>query len=217
MKSKVYSKVLLIGMVISSGTAMAGKSMESDRIVSIISLAHKAPIVLAQVATSATGGTPQPDYILNDCQETASTSDPSSAVRAVDPAYMLKNYLYSSTNGKIIADLATIKTTLLQGTVHGKITSVIDNTGRSWYHYDPPSNYVGNDKAVFLAQFEGKAYKIVLELHVFEGPATPGDFGQSTCTTPKLIKVNQPSSGFNSYNINSITVNFANLARTKAN
>lgn len=170
-------------------------------------------IVLAQAsAPAAAGAIPLQDFILNECQETVSAGDPSSAVRTVDPAYMLKNY-YGSFGYNV--DLSSIRVTLLQASSHGKITSVIDNTGRPWYAYDAEPNYVGNDKAVFIAEFEGKRYKIVLQLHVFEGPATPGDFGASTCPDPRLIKVTKPvkpSSGSSSYELNSITVTFAALS-----
>jgi hypothetical protein len=131
----------------------------------------------------------QPDYILQTCGETESTGDPRSAMRAVDPAYMLKNYLYLSSNGKIIADLASIRTTLLQGTQHGNLLSSLSNTGRTTFHYDATPDYLGNDKAIFMAEFEGKVYKIALELHVFNYTA-PGNFGDSTCPAPTLVKVN---------------------------
>ncbi|MEO7622036.1 MAG: matrixin family metalloprotease, partial [Gallionella sp.] len=177
------------------------------------------PILLVQAATPGAGATPQPDYLLKDCQETTSVGDPTSAFRAVDPAYMLKNYLeWHDKSGTLVIDLSSIKTTLLQGTTHGKITSVIDNIGRSWYGYDPIPNYVGNDQAVFMAEFEGKRYKIALELHVFAG-SVPGDFGDShsTCPPPKLIKVNgKPVSGSSAYDsgysLNSLSVTFADLA-----
>jgi len=127
------------------------------------------------------------DFILKDCQETDSIGDPRSAMRAVDPAYLLKNYF----EGGYDVDLAAVKTTLLKNATHGKITPVVDNTGRTWYRYDAEPNYVGNDQAVFMAEFHGKLYKIVVDLHVFMG-VTPGDQAPyvSTCPPAKLIKVN---------------------------
>ena len=170
--------------------------------------AQETPIVLAQA--SAPVVTPQPDYILNKCKETESTGDPSSAMRTVDPAYMLKNFLYTYSKGKQIADLVAIKTTLLQDTSHGKITSVVDNTGRSWYAYDPTPNYVGNDKAVFQAEFEGKVYKIVLELRVF---LMVNEY-EPTCPPPKLIKVKKPSTGSSGYDLfkNGVSKNGVSLS-----
>jgi hypothetical protein len=149
--------------------------------------AQQTPIVLAQAVTQGAGSTLQPDYILNDCKETQSAGDPRSAMRAVDPAFMLKNYLeWHDKTGKLEVDLVAIKTTLLEGTTHGKISSVVDNTGRPWYRYDAVPEYVGKDRAVFMAEFEGKRYKIVIELHVF---ITTDGSGES-CSPPQLIKVN---------------------------
>lgn len=169
--------------------------------------AEETPIVLVRAA--APGSTPQHDYLLKLCQETESTGNPKSAMRAVDPAYMLKNFLYSSSSGKIIADLASIKTTLLEGTKHGKIFAEVDNEGLVSYHYDPEPNYVGNDRAVFIAEFEGKRYKIVLKLHVF----IVVDEHDTTCPDPQLIKVTQPKPipGSSSYESGATTLTFADL------
>ena len=125
--------------------------------------AQETPIVLVQAATPNAGTNPQPDYILQACGETESTGDPSSAMHAVDPAGMISNYMQGIYNRPV--ELSSIKNvTLLQDTRHGKITSVIDNTGRPWYRYDPEPGYLGNDRAVFLAEFEGKVYKIVVDM-----------------------------------------------------
>ena len=140
------------------------------------------------------GATPQPDYILKLCKETESAGDPRSAMRAVDPAGMFAIYLQNHDNRTVDAEmLAAIKTTLLEGTKHGNIFAAVDNTGRTSYHYDPIPEYVGNDRAVFMAEFEGKRYKIVLDLRVF----TVVDENNPTCPSPQLIKVNgKPVSGW---------------------
>jgi len=178
--------------------------------------AQETPIVLAQAATPAAGATPQPAYILQTCGETVSTGDPSSAMRTVDPAGMLRVFLQAK-EGRRIEPSAVRNIAILQDTTHGKISSVIDNTGRPWYAYDAEPNYIGNDRAIFLAEFEGKVYRIVVELHVFRG-GVPGDFGASTCPAPQLIKVTPPAkpssgaSGFGSgYDLSSISVTFADL------
>ncbi|MFA5915568.1 MAG: hypothetical protein WC830_18645 [Burkholderiales bacterium] len=169
---------------------------------------QEAPIVLAQAAAPASGGTSQPDYILKTCAETISTGDPRSAWRGVDPAYMLANYLNS--DKQVVFDLASIKNiTLLQGTTHGKIFAVVDNTGLTSYHYDPTPNYEGDDRAVFLAEFEGKVYKIVIDLHVFELVV---DESASSCPDPKLISVKKPASGSSDVGLDGVTVGFSDMS-----
>ena len=176
--------------------------------------AQQTPIVLAQAATP--GATPQPDYILKACKETETTGDPRSAMRAVDPAFMLKNYLdWHNNTGNQLVDLTDIKITLLEGTTHGELDSGTTNYGRTAYGYDPEPDYVGKDRAVFMAEFEGKRYKIVLELRVF----TVVDENNPTCPEPKLIKVKNPSTGSSGYDLNSpatslrtgISVTFVNF------
>ena len=177
--------------------------------------AQETPIVLAQAVAPATGTTPQPDYILNACKETESTGDASSAMRAVDPASWLATFLGNRDNRIIdMATRATIKPTLLQGTQHGNLLSSVSNTGRTTFHYDPTPDYIGNDRAVFLAEFEGKVYKIVLELKV----KLIVNENNPTCFEPTLIKVTKPkpSSGATGsgtgYDLASVSVTFADLA-----
>jgi hypothetical protein len=148
------------------------------------------------------------DYILKTCKETETGGDPRSAMRAVDPAGMFAIYLQNNNNRTVDdAMLSAIKITLLEDTKHGEVTSVVDNTGRYWYRYDPEPDYVGKDRAVFMAEFEGKRYKIVLELRVF----TIVDENNPTCPEPKLIKVKKPSTGSSSHDLNSVTATFADL------
>jgi hypothetical protein len=144
-------------------------------------------IVLAQVP--AAGTTPTVNYVLNDCQHTQSTGDPTSAVRAVDPAYGLKNYIQWTE--KRYVDLAAIKVSLLEPTTVGKLVEGLTNYGRVVYRYAPPEGYVGSDRAVFLAEFEGKRYKIVLDLRVFEEFTEISD---PVCPDATLIEVKKPKS-----------------------
>jgi hypothetical protein len=170
--------------------------------------------VLAQAAAPGAGAIPQPDYILKECQETESTGD-LLTFNTVNPAFMLKNYLeWHDKAGTLVVELAAVKTTLLQGTAHGEITTEVDNIGRSWYSYEPTPNYVGKDQAAFMAEYEGKRYKIVVNLvvslQVNENPLVEGQ--TPVCPQPTLIKVNgKPVSGSSSYDLYTNSVAFADL------
>lgn len=180
---------------------------------------QETPIVLAQAAAPA--GTPQPDYILNYCKETQSTGDPRSAMRAVDPAYMLKNYIQiRDFKENRIVELGDIKNvTLLQGTQHGEIASKTTNYGRTTFRYHPTPDYVGNDQAVFQAEYQGKVYKIVVKLVVSltVGESPLMEWEEPVCPAPTLIKVNgkpvSGSTGYDSgYSFGSLSVTFADGA-----
>ena len=154
--------------------------------------AQDAPIVLAQAATPS--ATPSADFILNGCKETEHTTDPRSAMRGVDPASMLRNYIEN--RGTRLIELSEIKNlTMLQGTQHGKIFSEIDNVGLTSYHYDPAPGYLGDDQAIFMAEFEGKRYKIVVDIKVLDVVVE----NIPVCPPPKLTKVTKPSSGDSGY------------------
>jgi hypothetical protein len=168
------------------------------------------PIVLVQADTAGAGTTPQPDFILKECQETESTGDSRSAMRAVSPASMLIVYFQQHKGAGFIEDAAIKNITLLKGTKHGNIYSSITNYGRTVFHYDSEYEYVGNDRAVFMAEYQGVRYKIVVDLHVFK-TVSENDPSATSCPPPKLIKVNKPASGNSGYDLNSISVTLGGL------
>jgi hypothetical protein len=133
---------------------------------------------------------PQPDFILNECQQTTSMGDPRSAFRAVDPAGMLSVFLQNKYD-RPVAESSIKNITLLEGTVHGNLIAGTSTSDRTPYGYDPVPNYTGNDKAVFMAEYNGKRYKIVVNLVVSptvgESPLMEGQ--EPVCPPPKLIKV----------------------------
>lgn len=155
---------------------------------------------------------PQPDFQLTVCQQTESTGDPRSAYRAVDPAGMLVVYLQDRDHRVIDSKtLAKIRPVLIERTAHGEISSGVTNYGRTTFHYSPVPNYTGNDKAVFITEFEGMRYKIVVSLVVSpvvgESPLMDGE--EPVCPPPKLIKVNGRSvSDSSDYRLNSFAVTF---------
>ena len=165
------------------------------------------PIVLAQAATPGAAA-PQPDYILNICAQTESAGDPMSAMRGVDPAYMLKNYIQNQVHHYIdIAGITNI--TMLEDTTNGQLIANTSGSGRVYFMYEPVPSYVGNDNAVFMAEYGGKQYKIVVELHVF---TWVNEKLPSTCPPPQLIKVNgNPVSGSTGLDTGAITVTVADL------
>jgi hypothetical protein len=134
------------------------------------------PAILAEAAASS--APPRVDYIFEPCIEIEPTpDDPQSAMRGVDPAQGLKNYLGSPGDPVHIQD---VKVKLLQGTQHGKLTvsgfHTVDYSspdaptidGPSVFRYDPNSGYLGDDQAVFLAEYGGKVFKVILTIKVLE-------------------------------------------------
>ncbi|MBI5429000.1 MAG: matrixin family metalloprotease [Nitrosomonadales bacterium] len=165
---------------------------------------HDTPIVLAQAAVPGDGtSTQQPDYLLKTCDEFSSGGG-----GLVDPAGWLAAYL--GKQDQRVINPATINSILLDAPKHGKIISGISNYGRIHYRYDTEPGYLGKDKAIFMAEFEGKRYKIVANLVVTqtidENALVP------VCPPPQLIKVNKkPVSSSSGYDLNSVSVTFGAL------
>lgn len=143
------------------------------------------PAILAEAAASSVP--PRFDYVFERCIEIEPMpDDPKSAMRGVDPAYGLKNYLQSPGRPVRIQD---IKVKVLQGTQHGKLTVSGSHTvdysspeapnidGPSVYRYDPNPGYLGDDQAVFLAEYGGKVFKVILTIKVLESV----DENHTTC------------------------------------
>lgn len=132
------------------------------------------PPLSTKVATPATS---QPDFILQNCKETEQVS---TIFGGISPEYMIKNYIQNRSNRPV--ELTSIKNvTVIKLPTHGKL---IDNG-----LYIPEPNYFGKDKVLFMAEFEGKRYKIILDIHVVT-KVDEGDSPTTTCPPPKLIKVN---------------------------
>lgn len=172
--------------------------------------AQETPIVLAQA--DASGISTQPDYILKTCQEYQEDAEPESALHGVEPAGWLANYIAKKDHRRIdAATQVAIKATLLETTKHGKLEQRTAPNGAIYFMYYSEPGFVGEDKASFMAEFEGKRYKIVVNIKVLKYV----DDNNPVCFEPKLIKVTKPSlgaSGYGSgYELSSVTVTFADL------
>jgi hypothetical protein len=180
---------------------------------------HETPIVLAQAANTSL----QPDYQLIGCDEVPSVGGAVTAMNLVNPAAKLvvtvltKNGRQVSTE-ELMALVASVKLTQLQAVKHGQlIPHSADGTpnGRVVYEYRSEPGYVGKDQAIFMAEFEGKHYKIIANVVVSM------DINENSpqCPPPQLIKVNKPSSGASSsgasYDLTSVPVTFTDLTASQ--
>ena len=171
---------------------------------------QETPIVLVAADTSVAGATPQPDYIFTGCKETPSAGDTTTAMNGVNPAGWLALELSHSSKRDIINNstaLGSIKLTLLEGTSHGELVPHTSESGILYYMYAPIPKYEGDDRAVFMVEFEGKRYRIVVNLIVKKTV----DENTPLCPQPQLIKVNgKPVSG-SGYSFGTLSVAFTDL------
>lgn len=151
---------------------------------------QETPIVLAQAADT----TAPPDYQLIGCNEVPSAGGAVTAMNGVDPAaklvmtVMQQAHRKFSSNEEMSATLASVKLTQLQGVKHGQLIPHSPN-GRVVYEYRSEPGYVGKDQAIFMAEFEGKRYKIIANVVV----SMSVNENSPQCPPPQLIKVTKPS------------------------
>lgn len=209
MKVNIASVVALLGGMLAASGTTANDEVKNP---GLSPVPQEAPIVLVQ-ADAATAP-PAPDSILNVCQETASWPQfAGTAIRGIDPGYALAIAL-DQANIAVVMDLSLIKNiTLLEGTKHGEIVAGTSTSGRTAYRYDPTPDYVGDDRAVFMADFGGKHYKIVVNLKVSLGL----DYNSPLCPENpfEFIKPTKPSSGASGidagFSLGTVSVTFADL------
>jgi hypothetical protein len=185
--------------------------MEMEEIMFTIDVPYvpveEAPIVLAQA--TAQNQQPQPDYILRSCTETMHEDEPS-AISIVSPGGVVADYIMGLRKKGL--NLSDFKPTLLIGPQHGTLKEIVLQHGtlkeivvhdKTWfvpshddylsYVYDPNPGFLGKDSATFMVEFEGKYYKVEIEIQVqtnIDGKENPD------CNFyPKVIKVRKPSSG----------------------
>jgi len=136
------------------------------------------------------------NYLFKDCQEFEDTIAEGSAEHVLIPALSLTNYFEQASNYKREFDYRNIKTSILQEPKHGELIENINSKGSINYTYYPEPGYLGKDSAVFVAEFNGKRYKITTELRVVRPHA-----GESNCPPNRLIKVGQFTPTPNDYKV----------------
>ncbi len=134
-------------------------------------------------AENNSGQAPLIHFLFKACTEVEHVT---TAFSGVDPALGLASYL--ERKGRSTIDLSAIKITLLQGPSHGELTPGTSDYAKSSYTYDPEPDYIGKDRSVFMAEFERKRYKIVVDIVVVE---QVNENEPSVCPAPQLIKVNE--------------------------
>ncbi len=147
--------------------------------------------VLAQAAVPQANAT-RPDFLLKLCVEVPTAGGSLTAMNAVDPAGMLAAQLGNRTNRYIdSATETTININLMEGTKRGKLNPKTSGSGKVYYVYESNPGYLGRDKAVFMADFEGKRYQVVVNIvvsaQVIENPPTSAM--TPVCPNPTLIRV----------------------------
>ena len=116
-----------------------------------------------------------PDFILKSCQE---VEPKEAAFKGVYPKGALWLFLQNQKKKQINEEnIKYIKT--IQLPTHGELFDFM-------YQADP--NYLGKDWLITLAEYEGKIYKIVTEIHVVV-KIDEGDSPSSSCYEPTLLKV----------------------------
>jgi hypothetical protein len=153
--------------------------------------------IVSQVDSSRVKPVPF-DFMLKECWETQPTpNDPNSAVRGSSVSAMLRNYFRAYENRKV--NEWDISVSLLEMPKNGELklghyiqdSLAYESYGKtiSYFRYDPKTGYLGKDRAVFAATYDGKRYKVFLDIVVSQAIA---ETGPATCSEPQLIRVKKP-------------------------
>ena len=159
---------------------------------------------------------PKIDYVLTSCEEY--NDIPEESERAgyytsqVSPEVAFATYFDARRKSEV--DLSALRITLLEEPKHGDfyVTPKLGPGGNDYYSYFPKVGYFGRDKAVFLAQYAGKTYKIVMTLQVqASNVEARGLKYPQPCFDSRLIKVGSATLPALDYKV---ALNFTNLPGT---
>jgi hypothetical protein len=120
------------------------------------------------------------DFILKDCKAIPTSPDSPKTYKDklgathwnaeyyIDPAGMLWAYL-QRLERRAITDMSVFKNiVLLEAPKHGRIVMMnadeFDRADHPFFHFTPTPEYVGKDKAVFAVEYQGKRYRVDVEL-----------------------------------------------------
>jgi len=166
-------------------------------------------VVLVQAANTSS----QPDYLLKTCDEVPSAGGAVTAMNTVNPAGWLVTQVVqqrsqSITREELHAMMASVSLTQVQTYAHGKLIPHTTGSGRVFYEYRSEPGYVGKDQAIFIAEFEGKRYKIIANVVV----SMTINENAPQCPESTLIEITKPSSGDSGfgtgYNLVSVSVSY---------
>ena len=156
-----------------------------------------APVAIVQIAHNQ-GNKQKFDYLLKSCKEMPSGLSVGSVISMIGPSYVLSEY-FRVYKGRDI-DQRLIKETLIEKPKHGEIKLIYESEHNSLgsLHYIPFKlgdrngnvGYEGKDRAVYLLEFAGKRYKLILNLIVTESGDLTDVGVPSRCPADKLIKLN---------------------------
>ena len=97
---------------------------------------------------------------------------------------------------EIIAAVLNSKVNVIVTPQHGTVARLSSNS--YFWQYTPEPGYVGKDKVAFLVEYQGRHFKIVVNLLVHE--TVPEDFNAPFGTAPACEKVFRPGSSLNETN-----------------
>ena len=149
---------------------------------------HETPVILAQVVP------PQeeilPDYLLKTCDEVLTSGAATRETNIISPSDWLISETSRQQNKEILAHeykalSNSITLTQIQEARHGELIRRLVPNGSISYEYRPEPGYIGKDQAIFLAELNGKRYKIMADIIVSKAL----DADTTLCPEPRLIKI----------------------------
>lgn len=149
---------------------------------------HATTVMLAQ-AVSPHEET-LPDYLLKTCDEVLTSGAATRETNTISPSDWLISETSRQQNKEILAHeysalSNSISLTQIQETRHGELIRRFVPNGSISYEYRPEPGYIGKDQAIFLAELNGKHYKIMTDIIV----SKTLDEDTTLCPEPRLIKI----------------------------
>lgn len=169
------------------------------------------PVAVEMLVAASDAGSSGPghDYLMQECVEVAMTGSPLQDPNQIDPIGMIRLGLQLMRHTRIDVETAAgMKVTVLDKPHRGTLIRLQGETGYTAFTYKSEPNYMGQDKASFLVEFEGIRYKVATNIEVLDIV----DDDPTVCDESqyKLIKINPPNSFLNEFDAD-LSLEFFNL------
>ena len=167
------------------------------------------PVVVQEqvVMSGSAGAKTNYGYLLEECTEMEMNGSGLSSANIFSPTGMVSAALAQTGHSYIDkATRATMKVTVLENPHQGTLTEHYTESGNSYFAYKGPLGYEGKDFASFIVEFDGKSYKVSVNIEVINAV----DESRPICDEPELIEVNPPGSWLQD-NAPTLSIDFADL------
>jgi hypothetical protein len=155
----------------------------------------------------------QPEYLIKTCVEAANTSYGGGGEFSITlplVGHVLAHEGRQASYEERLKMWKTVTLTQITDYAHGEVTLVDSSTPYDKFRYTPEPGFLGKDSAMFIGEFEGKLYKIQMNILVAKTFSDEAHT-QSPCPPDEMIKIEESKSEIPAFDWSSVSIKGSDL------